>query len=287
VRGSLALRHGVLYVGRHEGSAHVRPYDLDGVPLSDGFSFRGPDRAAVELAGFAVDPDHRVWVADARHAAIRRFTLVGRETDRWRANASGDALGAFGTLVDLEIAERDGDLECWIASGGWRRHAIQLCGDDGEVRASLRSEGEPHSVFQGVARIARDSQRLYVCEPHARRVQVFRGLEFEFAFRLAGAARRPLEPVALAPLDDGRMVVACGGEESALVLVDRGGRVERVLAEGGEGVGRVLDPTDVVAEPGGEDRSARIAVIDRSAERVQVFTLEGRCQGALAALPGD
>lgn len=285
--GSLSLRQGVLYVGRHEASAHVRPYDLDGLPLSAGFSFRGPARAPVELAGLAVDPDHQLWIADAAQAAVRRFTLFGREVGRWRAGASGDAAGSFGRLVDLDVEERDGRLECWVASGGWRRHAVQLFDELGRGLASLRSEGEPQANFQGVTRIARDEQRVYVCEAHARRIQVFRAGGFEFLFKLTGAGRVPLEPVALAPLDDRRMLVACGGDHSGLVLVDGAGRIERWIATAGDGPGEVLDPTDVVAERGRNEAATRVAVIDRAAERVQVFTLEGRCQGALAALPGE
>ena len=287
MQGSLSLQHGVLYVGRHEASAHVRPYDLDGVPLSAGFSFRGPSRAPVELAGFAVDPDHQVWIADAAEAAVWRFTLFGREVGRWTASANGDAPGSFGRLVDLDVEERDGRLECLVASGGWRRHAVQLFDGDGRLLTSLRSEGDPQSNFHGVSRVARDGARTYVCEAHAGRVQVFRSGGFEFLFRLAGRGKALLEPVALAPLEDGRMLVACGGDESCLVLVDRAGRVERRLATAGEGPGEVLDPTDVVVELGRAEAATRVAVIDRSAERVQVFTLEGRCQGAIAALPGE
>ncbi|MCK6445040.1 MAG: hypothetical protein L6Q99_01490 [Planctomycetes bacterium] len=285
--GTLALRHGVLYVGRHDGAAHVRPYDLDGQPLSDGFSFRGPGRTQVELAGIAVDPDRQIWIADAAALAIRRFTLFGRELVAWREAASGDAPGSFGRLVDVDVEEHDGRLECWVASGGWRKHAAQLFDDNGRCVASLRSEGDPQANFHGISRIARDEQRVYVCEAHARRVQVFRRGGFEFQFKIPGARGGVLEPVALAPLDDGRMLVACGGDASALVLVDRAGRVERRLALAGEGPGELVEPTDVVAERGKTELATRVAVIDRSAERVQVFTLSGRCEGALGGLPGE
>lgn len=287
MRGSLALQNGVLYVGRHEATAHVRPYDLDGVPLSDGFSFRGPSRAQVELVGLAVDPDHQVWIADAAQAAICRFTLFGRAVGKWLAAAEGDVAGSFGRLVDLEVGDRDGRLECLVASGGWRRHAVQVFDEEGRWLASLRSEGDPQSNFHGVTRVARSGSRIYVCEAHAGRVQVFRDGGFEFLFKLPAPGRGVREPAAIAPLEDGRMLVACSGDSSGLALVDRGGRVERWLAGSGDGSGEVLDPTDVAVETGREDRSTRVAVIDRSAERVQVFTLEGRYQGALAALPGE
>jgi hypothetical protein len=56
--------------------------------------------------------------------------------------------------------------------------------------------------------------------------------------------------------------------------------VLRVLAEHGDDGGQVIEPSDVVVEPEASDRTRRLAVIDRDGERVQVFTLEGRCHGA-------
>jgi hypothetical protein len=38
----------------------------------------------------------------------------------------------------------------------------------------------------------------------------------------------------------------------------------------------------VAVEAGGLDASTRLAVVDRDGERVQVFTVEGRCYGAFA-----
>ncbi len=285
--GSLALRHGVLYVARHGAGAHVRPYDLDGIPLSPGFAVRAVDGSAPKLAAIDVDPDHHVWIADRLDARIRRFTLFGREVGGFASTATGDARSSFADLVDLRVDERDGELEFLIASGGWRRHAVQRVGEDGHSIASLRSEGDPQANFHGVTRVARSGSRIYVCEMHAARIQVFRDGEFEFSFKLALAGGARFEPAAIAALDDGRMVLATGGEASALHLLDRAGRVERVLAESGAKTGCVLEPCDVVVEQGANERETKLAVIDRDAERVQVFTLEGRCQGALAALSGE
>jgi hypothetical protein len=85
---------------------------------------------------------------------------------------------------------------------------------------------------------------------------------------------------------DGRLVVGCRSPESALVLVDATGRTLRVLASEGEAEGAVLAPSDAVVEPGADDRHARVFVIDRDGLRVQVFTLEGRCLGAILLAPG-
>ena len=86
--------------------------------------------------------------------------------------------------------------------------------------------------------------------------------------------------MAVSPLADGRMVLACAGAVSALLLVDGAGGLLRILAAEGEETGAVRHPADVVAEDGSDDASTRVAVIDRDGERVQVFTLVGRCYGA-------
>jgi hypothetical protein len=86
----------------------------------------------------------------------------------------------------------------------------------------------------------------------------------------------------VAPLDDGRLVVAVAGEASALLLLDAAGRLLRVLAEEGEHDGGVFQPAGVAVDAGGLDASTRLAVVDQDGERVQVFTVEGRCYGAFA-----
>ena len=47
------------------------------------------------------------------------------------------------------------------------------------------------------------------------------------------------------------------------------------------------DVGDVAVEAGPTQRETRVAVIDRDAERLQVFTLDGRCLGEFPALPGE
>jgi hypothetical protein len=88
--------------------------------------------------------------------------------------------------------------------------------------------------------------------------------------------------VAVAPLADGRLVLAVGGGKSALLLCDATGHLLRVLARGGSDEGAVFHPSDVVVAEDEDDRRTRVAVIDRDGDRVQMFTLEGRCYGAFA-----
>ena len=79
MHGSLCLHRGALYVGRHEKTARVRVYDLDGHERSEGFTFRDPRAGRSVVAGLAVDDDRQVWIADTPCSRVRRFTLFGRE----------------------------------------------------------------------------------------------------------------------------------------------------------------------------------------------------------------
>lgn len=287
--GSLCMRNGVLYVARHEQTAHVRPYDLDGRALGPGFSFRGPAGEPCGLGGIEVDSDHQVWLADTLAGHLRAFTLFGRESValKSREGARDDARGSFEQACDVALHETDDERLVLVASGGWRRHALQLVRPDGTLVESLRPEGSPLKRFRGLTRVAHAGRWTFACEAGASRVQVFRDFDFHFAFQLSPRTGVRLQPVALAPLSDGRCVVAVGGDESALLLVDAAGRLQRVLASHGSGHGEVEHPGDVAVEDLGGEATPRIAVIDRDAERVQVFTLEGRCHGELEALPGN
>jgi hypothetical protein len=284
VQASLALVRGVLFVGTHAKTARVRSFDLGGRALGPGFTFRDARAGRSAAAGLAVDDDHTLLVADTPADRVRRFSLFGRELGGLGAPADSEALlpGLVTRPVDVEVrGHRD---EGWIAiaSGGERRHALQLFEPDLSFRASLRSHGDPARAFRGLCRLAAEGELLYAAEATGRCVQVFRAAEFLFAFQLRVRGGEPFEPCALAPAGGGRLVVGCRTPESALFLVDGSGRPLRKLAGEGEGEGELSDPSDAVLEPGADDRHASIYVVDRDGLRVQVFTLEGRCLGAIS-----
>jgi hypothetical protein len=294
MHGSLCLKNGVLYVGRHAATAHVQPYDLDGHALEGGFSFRGENgRAAV--TAIDVDDDHRLWIADGASGRVRVFNVFGQE------QSAPPALSAFAArdrerlagLVDVGAVGVEDDTRLLLALGGRRRHALWLVHLASGRAHSLRPEGDPQGRFDGLRRAAIRGRMLYACEAGAGRVQVFRDGEFHFLFR-APLSSRPsnapaggrFHPHAIAPLGDGRLVIAQGGAEaSALVLVDPGGRHLHTLAEHGEAIGQVFEPTDVAIEEADSDHHTRVAVIDCDGDRVQVFTLDGVCFGAFPDLP--
>jgi hypothetical protein len=287
VRGSLCLHGGVLYVGTHAKTAHVAAFDLDGRPIGPSFSFRDPDAPFSAASGLALDRDHRIWVADTPAGAVRALTLFGAEIARIggdRERAALDLRGHPGEPVDVAPCELRGEECLAVASAGVRRHALQVFDPSRGALLSLRPGGDPQGVFQNLRGIASDGELLYACEAGARRVQVFRRFDFHFALRVSRAPSAVFEPTAIAPVGDGRVAIAVGGKDSALLLVDGSGRLLSVLAEGGADESRVFEPSDLALEPGAEDRRARLAVIDKDGERVQVFNLEGRCYGAFEAV---
>lgn len=288
MQGSLAIARGTLFVGLQAKSAHVRTFDLGGRELATAFSFRDERAGCSAASGLAVDGDHRILVADTPADRVRRFTLFGREVDGIGAPQEG-APGPIPVLpglvtrpVDVEVRGNADQGWVAVACGGEARHAVQLFEPDLTYRTSCRSLGEAGRSFQGVVRLGSHEDSLLVAESVARRIQIFREGEFLFAFHLTDRLGERYEPSAVAAVGDGRLVVGCRAPRSALFLVDATGRPLRELASQGEEEGGIVEPTDVVLEPGNDDRHAQLFVIDRDGLRVQVFTLEGRCLGSFS-----
>jgi hypothetical protein len=296
MHGSLALFRGLLLVGDQAKTARVRCFDQGGRELAPSFTFRDAVAGRSSAAGIAVDEDRSILVADTPADRVRRFSFFGREVggiggvvEESSGAPSGDPVlpGLVTRPVDVEV--RGNREQGWIAiaCAGERRHALQLFEPDFAWRASCHAHGEPARPFRDVCRLASECELLFAAEALGRCVQVFRSGSFLFAFHLSGASGERYEPSALAAVGDGRIVVGCRAPESALFLVDGAGRPLRRLAGEGEAEGSVHVPTDAVVEPGADDRHTQVFVIDRDGLRVQVFTLEGRCLGAipLAAKP--
>lgn len=285
MQGSLALHRGLLFVARHARTAHVQAFDLDGRPMPTGFSFRDPRLGRSSASGLAIDDDGRLWIADTPASRVRLFSLFGREVGGLGISAERapedfdqrDEPGLVREPVDV-LARGDADrLELVVACGGLRRHAVQVFDEGARLVRSLRPLGDPRQRFRGVRRLARQGRFLYVLEREAARIQVFRDLEFHYALRpaLPGAV-----PTALFALSDGRLVVGTGGELSGVFVCDRSGEVLTVIASAGADEGCVSEIEDLVVEEAGRDHDSRVLALDADGERVQVFTLEGRCYGA-------
>ena len=287
MQGSLALSRGVLLVGDQVKTARVRAFDLGGRELDLAFSFRDPRAGRSAVSGLAVDEDRTILVADTPADRVRRFSFFGREAGGIGGVAADgpqhDPIlpGLVTRPVDVEVRGNRDQGWVAIACGGERRHALQLFDPELSFRTSCAAFGEAGRPFRGICRLASEGGLLFVAEGLGRCVQVFRSGTFLFAFHLTDAHGERFEPSALATVGDGRLVVGCRAPRSALFLVDGAGRPQRMLADEGEEEGAVLAPSDAVVEPGADDRHARVFVIDRDGLRVQVFTLEGRCLGAI------
>ena len=131
MHGGLALRSGVLFVGRHAGTARVAPFDLDGRRLSPGFTFGGGSAGRAAITGMAVDEDRRLWVADAAARCLRIFTAFGRSLGELGSEdeagpdgerlASTDRPGDLGRPVDVAVRGADVEQELIVAARGRRR----------------------------------------------------------------------------------------------------------------------------------------------------------------------
>ena len=287
VSGSLCLAGGVLYVGRYAKTATVCSYDLDGRALNTHITYRDSKCGSSSLTGLDLDQDRRIWIADSFAGKLRAFTLFGRPIVELgdAPEHHQDQRGRIGRPVDVLCRGEAPDLRVVVASAGTRRHAVQEHQIESGRTRSMRPMGESEGRFRQVVRLACFERELFVAEARARRVQVFRDGEFHYAFRVPLASGGWAEPAGMAPLEDGRLLLAVRGETSGVLLVDRTGKVLEVLAEEGHEVGQVFEPTDVVVEAAARDGVRRAAVLDADGDRIQVFNLAGRCYGSIAGLP--
>ena len=289
MHGGLALRRGLLFVGRHARTASVRAYDLDGRAVLRGFTFRDPRLDRSQAGGLDVDDDGRIWVADTPVSRLRCFTAFGQEVAGLGLSSERslddfderDAPGLVRRPVDVLVQGDADELQLVVASEGLRRHAVQVFDESSVLLVSLRPLGDPRERFRDITRLARRGRFLFVVEREAARIQVFRDFEFHFALRLE---REEAQPVALRPLADGRLVVGCAGAAPGIHVCDRSGRMLQTLATGGTAEGSIHELQDLAVEEGPSERESRVFALDADGDRIQVFTLEGRCYGAFEAL---
>ena len=148
-------------------------------------------------------------------------------------------------------------------------------------------EAGPRGAFHDLRGVTWDDDRILACEAGAGAVRVYQGGSLHWSLHLPVQGHGRFRPAACAVLSTGQFLIACADTDaSAILLCDPGGRVRRVIAEAGENVGQVCEPSDVIVEESIEG-GPRIVVIDSAGARVQVFTLEGRCFGAFPQLTGS
>lgn len=277
---SLAARHGILWVARWDQSWRVVPHDFDGRELGAGFVVPPENGTRAAIASIAVDEDRRLWIVDAAAGRVRAFTAFGRELDGLPRGA-GDRVGSFADPIAVDATGVEDSARIAVASAGARRHALHVARADLRSAVSLRPRDAAEG-FAGLGRVAFGPRGLLLaCEPASRLVLAWRDGQFHFAFRAPADG----VPAAVRALGDGRIVLACAGDDGgALHLVDAAGRLVRTLAAAGDAEGSLSDPEDLaIAETAGSDRRTRVVVADAAGTRLQVFNLEGDCYGAFGA----
>ncbi|HPF14880.1 MAG TPA: hypothetical protein PLJ12_11470 [Planctomycetota bacterium] len=283
--GGLCEAGGVLYVGRHAKSASVTAFDLDGHPIRTIVRFQDAKAGRSAATGLSLDHDHRLWIADGPAGCVRGYTLFGVQVVCLEpATERRDQVGDLGYPVATLALGEDEDMVLVVASGGRRRHAVQVLHTVRGTNLSLRPLRDPEGRFEEVCAIAaRGTRELLVLEAAAARIQVFRGGDYHFSIPLheAGPGARP-SCMVVAP--DGHVVVGFGGERSSVWVFDDEGRRIACIAEGGREDGQVEDPCALALAPSQGLQPARVFVMDAFGDRVQVFTLQGVCYGAFPAL---
>ena len=290
MRARLALHQGVLFVATAGATGRLRLFDLDGRRLEGGFEFASLEPGApLRAGGFAVDEDRRIWFADEGAAAVRCFNVFGVETHRFGPPtpegasriaklAFPDSAGVIGRPASIAVQGSADDLQLLVGSAGPRRHGLQLFGPGGELLRSLRPRGESHGRFAGVTAVALAGELAFAVEAYASRVQVFRRLEHLFSFDPGLLEGETLQ--ALTPVGDGRLLAVISGPAARVVMLDSGGEWLGSLAGAGAREGELDEPTGLAVDWTGEDRSSRVCIVDIGGERVQVFSLDGRCFGS-------
>ncbi|MFN0008400.1 MAG: hypothetical protein ACKVXR_10870 [Planctomycetota bacterium] len=274
-------------------------YDLDGRPLGRSFVLRGEEGRGTEIRAIAVDEDRRIWAADAASGCVRIYNVSGSPVGLVQSvgDPAADRAGALGDPAGIAVQGVEAETRILVSRRGNRRHALMVLdpglaaqGDAAPPR-SLVPGGDTRDTYRNLAGVALEGDRIYACEAGTGTVQVFRGGEFLFRMvlpRVGGSpdGRTRLEPRLVSPLPDGRVVVACGGDSGgALLLLDENGSLVAGLAEGGTEEGTVDFPTGLAVEEGAPRPGTRVAVLDRDGDRIQIFTLDGRCYGSFPETP--
>jgi hypothetical protein len=286
--GALAAQGGLIWVGWHARRGRVRAFGVDGRRLGPGFEIRARGGATAAVSGMDVDAYQRAWIADAAGGCVRAFSAFGRPIGiiRRQGGAPAEGLGDLSVPASVCVDRGPNEGHLWVGMGGVGRGRVQLVSESGEWLWRLPSLGEPEACFEGVRRVRSLGPWLYVGEQRQNRIQVFRDGRFTHAI----AVRVPHGPGAvlagLAPLPGGRCAAAIAGPTSAIHLLDSSGSALGAWTAGKNGGPALENPSDLVAVLGSTDRETRLAVLDRDAERLQVFELDGALCGMLEELAG-
>lgn len=218
----------------------------------------------------------RLLVASRLLLFVSLLLFPAAETDAMRALLFQD-VGSAAAPRDMAVEPR---VEL-VAVVDAENHTVLLRNGDFSPFLSLGGEGVADGEFVQPSGVTFSSnRRLVVSDTGNHRIQVFddpsdldANLLFSFGARGSGAGQFD-HPLGLGADDDGRIYVADSGNARVQVFFPDG-TLERVI-EGppGGGRGRLVEPADVAvcSQLGPERYRGRIYVVDRAANRVQVFS---------------
>ena len=131
------------------------------------------------------NPIHQLEQVLARHEgesgivyalSRKRVEEVARKLEKNGHRAAAYHAG-LGAQIRRDVHERfvRDEIEVVVASGGVRRHALQIFHPATGRVLSLRPEAGPRGSFQDLGGVCWRGERLYVCEGGAGAVRVFQG----------------------------------------------------------------------------------------------------------------
>lgn len=219
---AMAKRRNLLVLARTRGTVKIQVLDLSRMEWVREFDFCPEPGADVDVGGLAMGEDGRLFLSDTGACTIWILNLFGRTIGRIglpkSASTPRDRRGipAFPKGLALDSEER-----LWVACGDQDQvHGLQIFSGAGRFEASVASLGIRTEVFARPEGIRIHEGRVWITEPFADRLQVFREdgsfvASYDVEDR-AGVGR----PFAIAPFEGGHAVLVREPEET-LVLFDR------------------------------------------------------------------
>jgi len=265
---AMAKRGNLLVLARTLGSVKIQVLDVRRMEWIREFDFRPEPEASVDVGGLAVGEDGRIFLADTSARTVWILNLFGKLLGRIglpkTASTPRDRRGipAFPKGLGLDSEER-----LWVACGerDWV-HGLQVFSRTGRLEASIPSLGIRTEVYATPEGISMQEGRVWVTEPFADRLQVFRADgSFIGSYDLeerAGVGR----PFAVAPFDGGQAVLVREPDEG-LILLDREIRPRKDLLQrtkGSWGGPVALLPLD----------DGSLVILDQLGERLRRLDLE-------------
>ncbi len=219
---AIAKRGNLLVLARNQGSVRIQVLDLSRREWVREFAFQPDSGASVDVGGLAVGEDGRIFLADTGACCVWIFNLFGKPLGRLglpkEASTPRDRRGipAFPRGLGLDSLER-----LWVACGepSWV-HGLQVYSREGRYQMSVPSRGVRTETFSAPEGVSIQGERVWIAEPLADRLQVFRADGSFFGSYDVEERAAVGRPFAIVPYGDGQAILVREPQEE-LVLLDR------------------------------------------------------------------